>query len=237
MTNKKKNIYNNFLVKYRNFQKQISDHLASLKSNAQVIDMKKMMEAIIQQSQIFCHDDLDSVVMEENLKNLSKPNGLMHSSPTTTKTSDVNSSWKRISSIKNHEPLLNLSKSNEKEFYQVYGDISDFESSENSFKKHKEKLVAAEENLDSSFTSCLSINNEENALSGLKTKSTCEDKEVCEVGKKMESTSSSQKLKSSIDELLKNMKLKWSEEIYGTSPENDTIDDFLNGSRLSSISD
>lgn len=198
-----------------------------------------MMEAIIQQSQVFTHDDLDSVV-EADKKSSFKSTKLMHSSPTSTKTSGVDSSWKDISSIKGHQTVPNFDEKNEEEFFQIFkGD----QSSESVISKHslnkavKNFLADHQKQEPESFTSCMTVHSFNSYESDGDLES--ENSEITDKNIKFDSNQlSAQKIKDSIDELLKNMKHKWVKDTSEQPPsDNDTIEDFLNGSFVSSIAE
>ncbi|KAK6621350.1 hypothetical protein RUM43_011656 [Polyplax serrata] len=210
-----------------NFQRQISEHLKSMKTNAQAVDMKKMMEVIFEQGRMVVLDDLESITFDGTTRDSSKPKGLIHSSPTSTKTSDANSSWRRISSIQTQDPVR-LTEIEDKDFYHVYG--NDMSSgtvlTQQTF---KEQLGEGERQNRAGFMSCSSVKNL-NDLPVSRTKKDLAERDMNVQAK------DEQRAKTTVEDLLKSMKQKWTEEIYGgVSPHNSTTEDFLNGSQISSI--
>lgn len=73
-------------------------------------EVEKAMESIMHQSYLFSQTDIESVLTESHNDKRPKSSStnrrekLMHSSPTTTKTSVLDSSWNQISSIYGEDP-------------------------------------------------------------------------------------------------------------------------------------
>lgn len=131
-------------------------------------EVEKVMESIMQQSHLFSQTDIESIRSESNNDKRPKSSStnrrekLMHSSPTTTKTSVLDSSWNQISSIYGEDQpdrdsviLMPVKTPPVKESLKKRssGYLADFS---NQSPKNNLRLEFTENKKDPSFTSCKS---------------------------------------------------------------------------------
>lgn len=242
------------------FQKQISEQLAVLRSNAAMNEVEKAMEAIIHHSQLFSQTDLESIRSESQIDRRPKSSStktrekLMHSSPTSTKASVLDSSWNQISSIygDDHQdkdsviltplksPKIRLS-SNRNNGCQEVG------APKRSFDINPKPKNVSEQKKEPSFTSCKSVIDLEgsdrardlkHSYSGVMNDdpTLCHDSEGNVTKKHVVLTpKESKKIKSNIEDLFNDWRLKLKEKI-SSARNNINFEDFFDDCPLSDLS-
>lgn len=210
------------VVHFRSFQKQITEQLAALRANSAANDVQKAMEAIIQHSQAFSITDLDSAFSETQTDEKMPVSGskhrerLIHSSPTSTKSSTFDSSWNHISSI--HEDDANIA------VLECTADETDgvlVQGGRKALEDHPEKV--------SSFVSCKSM--DDSIIS--------QADKACGSPKVIAPVTTNSRFRKEIKDLFEDLKNKCSRKMNSISSESVFLDNLLMSdvSELSDFSD